>query len=69
MPPLSAIQQPIQKLIAFYRDENYFRQLLKFGVPIGFQQAIVSLLNMVAVVMVGQKFITATVDLKDVPLP
>jgi len=45
----------ILRVIDLYRDREYFRQLLKIGLPITFQQFVFSLLNMVGVVMIGQK--------------
>jgi putative MATE family efflux protein len=41
--------------LRFFLDGDYFRQLAKYGLPVAFQQVIVALLNMVGVVMVGQK--------------
>ena len=49
----------ILRVINLYRDREYFQQLLKIGLPITFQQFIFSLLNMVGVVMIGQKGETA----------
>jgi len=54
-----AILRPLQRVIDLYRDREYFQQLLKIGLPITFQQFIFSLLNMVGVVMIGQKGETA----------
>jgi putative MATE family efflux protein len=51
--------RPIRRLYAFYRDADYFRQLFSLGAPIAFQQTVIALLNMVALVMVGQKGETA----------
>ena len=43
------------KAVGYYRDPEYFREVLKIAVPIIIQQAVFSLLNMVGVVFVGQK--------------
>ncbi len=46
-------------LIDLYRDNAYFSEIVKLGIPIALQQVLVSLLNMVGVIMVGQKGETA----------
>ena len=43
-----------QKLLAFFRDAEYYRLLAKFAFPIALQNLIASSLNMVAVMMLGQ---------------
>jgi putative MATE family efflux protein len=43
------------KVIDFYRDPDYFPEVRRIAVPIMLQQAVFSLLNMLAVVFVGQK--------------
>ncbi len=45
----------IQKIGAFYRDPDYFRQVLHIAVPIATQQLVMSSLNMASVVIIGQK--------------
>lgn len=45
----------VNRLLIFYRQGNYFRQLLDLALPIAFQHFIFSLLNMVSYVLVGQK--------------
>ncbi|MBI5935653.1 MAG: MATE family efflux transporter [Chloroflexi bacterium] len=54
-----ALPSPIQRVFNYYRDRNYFREMLKLALPIIFQQAMFSLLNMAGVVFVGQKGETA----------
>jgi putative MATE family efflux protein len=44
-----------KKVIDFYRDPEYFPEVRRIAVPIMLQQAVFSLLNMLAVVFVGQK--------------
>ncbi|MBN2387836.1 MAG: MATE family efflux transporter [Anaerolineales bacterium] len=44
-----------QRAVDYYRDPEYFRQLLKIGVPIALQQLIFSGLGMVGYVMIGQR--------------
>src|SRR5512141_2297403 len=39
----------------FYRDPEYFPEVRRIAIPIMLQQAVFSLLNMLAVVFVGQK--------------
>ncbi len=51
--------QIIHRVKNFYRDPVYFREMLKLALPIIFQQAMFSLLNMAGVVFVGQKGETA----------
>jgi putative MATE family efflux protein len=43
------------KVIEFYKDPEYFRNVRRIALPIIAQQAMFSLLNMLAVVFVGQK--------------
>lgn len=45
----------IQKLRAYYNDPEYFSNVLKIAVPIIIQQFTFALLNMVGVILVGQK--------------
>jgi putative MATE family efflux protein len=45
----------ISRLLKYYRDPEYFRQLLKIGIPIAIQQFAFSLLNMLGNVMIGQR--------------
>ena len=42
-------------LLRFLLDRDYLHQLVRYGFPVALQQAAVSLLNMVGVVMIGQK--------------
>jgi len=49
------VRNPIRRVADYYRDPEYFRQLFKIGIPIAFQQAFFSLLNMVGTIMVGQR--------------
>lgn len=44
-----------KKVIDFYRDPEYFPEVRRIAVPIMLQQAVFSLLNLLAVVFVGQK--------------
>ena len=44
-----------KKVIDFYRDPEYFLEVRRIAIPIMLQQAVFSLLNMMAVVFVGQK--------------
>ena len=43
------------KVVGFYKDPEYFRNVRRIALPIIAQQAMFSLLNMLAVVFVGQK--------------
>ena len=45
----------VQKIVGYYRDPEYFREMRKIAVPVIIQQFMFSLLNMLAVVFVGQK--------------
>lgn len=45
----------IHKVLDFYRDPEYFREVRKIAIPIIFQQLMFSGLNMLSVVFVGQK--------------
>ena len=45
----------IHKVLDFYRDPEYFSEVRKIAVPIIIQQLMFSLLNMLGVVLVGQK--------------
>ena len=51
---LSLARKHRQALIAFFTDAEYYRRLIKLGFPIALQQLIMSSLNMVSVVMIGQ---------------
>jgi Na+-driven multidrug efflux pump len=44
-----------KKVIDFYRDPEYFPEVRRIALPIILQQAVFSLLNLLAVVFVGQK--------------
>lgn len=48
-------RHPLHRLVEYYRDPAYFRDLFRVGIPIAFQQLIFALLNMVGYVMIGQK--------------
>lgn len=50
----TAILHPIRRVIALYRDREYFRQLFKIAIPIALQNFITASLNMVGVMMLGQ---------------
>jgi len=55
---MSAVSPPKSRLrtwLAYFLDKEYFHQLAGYSLPIMTQQVIISLLNMVGVVMVGQK--------------
>ena len=43
-----------RRIIDFYRDREYFLLLVKFALPIALQNLIMSSLNMVAVILIGQ---------------
>src|SRR5215216_140732 len=45
----------LDKILHFYRDPEYFREVRKIAVPIIIQQLMFSGLNMLGVVFVGQK--------------
>jgi putative MATE family efflux protein len=45
----------IRKVLDFYRDPEYFQEVRRIAVPIIIQQLMFSLLNMLGVVLVGQK--------------
>jgi putative MATE family efflux protein len=45
---------PISRLIEFYRDREFFELLIKIALPIALQNFIMSSLNMVGTVMIGQ---------------
>jgi putative MATE family efflux protein len=43
-----------ERVVDFYRDQEYFHLLVKFAIPIALQNLITSSLNMVGVIMIGQ---------------
>lgn len=45
----------VNRLVSYYSDREYFRDVLRIAVPIIIQQLAFSLLNMLSVVFVGQK--------------
>jgi len=45
----------LRKVIEFYKDPDYFRNLLRIALPIIIQQLMFSLLNLLGVIFVGQK--------------
>jgi putative MATE family efflux protein len=50
----NTIRRNQRALIGFFNDREYYRLLVKVGLPIALQQLIMSSLNMVGVVMIGQ---------------
>ena len=55
MPRISSMLSYQRRIVDFYRDREYFRQLLELGVPISLQSLVMASLNMVGLVMIGQK--------------
>ena len=49
------IPYPLNRILEFYRDREYFHTLRRLALPIIIQQFILSGLNMVNVVLIGQK--------------
>ena len=45
----------LNRIVNFYRDPEYFSQILKIALPIAIQQLVTSSLNMASVVIIGQK--------------
>ncbi len=52
---MPAIPPLLRRIVDFYRDGEYFRSLRRIALPIIAQQFILSGLNMVSVVLIGQK--------------
>jgi len=52
--PVINLRIPKQAFFGIFSDREYYRRLVKIGVPIAFQQLIMSSLNMVGVIMIGQ---------------
>ena len=52
--PLFNYRKSIKALSGFFSDREYYERLIKIGVPITVQQLIMSSLNMVGVIMIGQ---------------
>ena len=50
----SRVRQRSQALIGFFNDKDYYLRLYHFAFPIALQQFIMSSLNMVGVMMIGQ---------------
>jgi putative MATE family efflux protein len=48
------VRKNLGALVGFFNDREYYRRLIKVGLPITLQQLIMSSLNMVGVVMIGQ---------------
>ena len=48
------VRNNLGALVGFFNDREYYRRLIKVGLPITLQQLIMSSLNMVGVVMIGQ---------------
>ena len=55
MSPISTSVSYTRRIIGYYRDREYFNQLLELGVPISLQSLVMSSLNMVGLLMIGQK--------------
>jgi Na+-driven multidrug efflux pump len=51
---LLSIQQRARRMRIFFDDPQYYAQLRQFALPIALQQFIMSGLNMVGVMMIGQ---------------
>jgi MATE family, multidrug efflux pump len=51
---ISRVRQRSQALIGFFNDKDYYLRLYHFALPIALQQFIMSSLNMVGVMMIGQ---------------
>jgi Na+-driven multidrug efflux pump len=51
---LSALSLRLQRIVAIYQDPEFYRRLFQFALPIIIQQFIMSSLNMVSTVMIGQ---------------
>jgi len=45
----------VQRILAHYRDPEYFSEMLRLALPIIAQQFMFSMLNMVGVIFIGQK--------------
>lgn len=56
---MPALPRPIQRLLDFYNERSYFDNLRRIALPIIAQQFILSALNMVGVMLIGQKGETA----------
>lgn len=46
---------PAKRVFEYYNDQEYFSQILKIALPITIQNFVFSSLNMVSVIMIGQK--------------
>lgn len=51
---LTAFKARNQAWVEFFRDREYYQQLVRFALPIALQNLIMSSLNLVSVVMIGQ---------------
>jgi len=51
---ISAVRKHQRALAGFFNDKEYYRRLVRLGLPIALQQFITSSLNMVGVIMIGQ---------------
>jgi putative MATE family efflux protein len=51
---LSAVYSKRARLIEFFRDAEYYRRMLQVGLPIALQQFVMSSLNLVSVMIIGQ---------------
>ncbi len=56
---LTMVRSKRARLIDFFSDAEYYRRLLQVGLPIALQQFIMSSLNMVSVMIIGQLGATA----------
>lgn len=54
MNPTHSLRQRGKSAAAFFSDREYYSRLLKIAIPVTLQQLIMSSLNMVGVVMIGQ---------------
>ncbi|MDO9121100.1 MAG: MATE family efflux transporter, partial [Anaerolineaceae bacterium] len=48
------MKSQINTILDFFRDNEYYRQLMRLAVPIALQNLITSSLNMVALIFIGQ---------------
>ena len=51
---LSSVRRKRDALIEFFRDAEYYRRLVQVGLPIALQQFVMSSLNLVSVMIIGQ---------------
>ena len=48
------VKSRINAFVDFFRDREYYRQLIRLAFPIALQNLITSSLNMVALILIGQ---------------